>query len=583
MKLKILVAALSMGASFLWLLVSQCVFTPTMAGNGSQTPNSAIVGMIYKPDGKAPARGDSVVIRSRDYLADIQKLSKRSNSDTPFVRQSRTDDFGRFCFSSIPKGSYCIEAHDRNNRVLIEVDSSLFQSEIIELPTDTLKAAAKVQGKLIAGFNSTETYVRAYGLDVIIKVGPDSAFTLENLPVGDIRLLISIVIDNGESFDTVLNVDVTAGIDTIISMAIDPQIIERGITFQKTLCEDCGGTSVRQTSDGGYIVAGSISSNDSFKACLIKTGATGTVVWTKIFGGTDGYLGFQFVQQTSDGGYIIGGADTADMCLLKTDAAGNTAWMKMLTYRFIGRDCSDIGRGNSVQQTRDGGFIIVGGLKTYGDTTWDVYLIKTDATGTVMWSKTFGGHAYDYGESVQQTSDGGYIIVGETISYGAGNDDIYLIKTDSIGAAVWTNTIGDAGVDRSNFVQQTSDGGYIITGNAGYSISLIKTDSIGTIVFTQILDEDYYTANSAQPTSDGGFIITGTTRGTVTVEDAYLRKTDATGTLTWSKTFLDEYPGQCLSSSVQQTRDGGYILLVSSDNYRGDTFLIKTDANGDVN
>jgi outer membrane protein assembly factor BamB len=157
-------------------------------------------------------------------------------------------------------------------------------------------------------------------------------------------------------------------------------------------------------------------------------------------------------------------------------------WSK--TFGGTGHDV-----GYSVQQTRDGGYIIVGYTASYGAGGYDVYLIKVDANGNMQWSRTFGGSGDDEGYSVQQTSDGGYIIVGSTTSYGAGGSDVYLIKVDANGNMQWSRTFGGARDDGGSSVQQTSDGGYIIVGGTasygagGYDVYLIKL-GLGTIPTT---------------------------------------------------------------------------------------------------
>ncbi|MBL7046873.1 MAG: T9SS type A sorting domain-containing protein [Candidatus Marinimicrobia bacterium] len=287
---------------------------------------------------------------------------------------------------------------------------------------------------------------------------------------------------------------------------------EYGDTTWSAGIESGEGYCVQQTYDGGYIVIGKRNG-----VLLYKTNEYGETQWLKeIFEFTSmgdihgrGYWG----QETSDGFIITGEIQLYepngwDLLLIKTDFYGDTLWT-----RIYGRTSVD--RGTYVQKTSDGGYIIVG-TTAYYPKSFDIWLLKTDEFGDTLWTKTFGGYEYDFGESGQQTSDGGYIIVGRTTSYGAGRYDIWLIKTDEYGDTLWTKTYGGSELDRGYSVLQTSDGGYIIAGStesygSGESDAwIIKTDAQGDTLWTKILGGvDFDLAYSIQQTTDGGYIISG--------------------------------------------------------------------------
>jgi len=161
----------------------------------------------------------------------------------------------------------------------------------------------------------------------------------------------------------------------------------------------------------------------------------------------------------------------------------STSFAQQSWIRIFGGTYQDV--GYSVQKTSDGGYTVAGYTRSFGAGGYDVYIVKTDSSGDTIWTRTYGGVGEDYGYSVQQTTDGGYIVAGGTESFGAGGRDIYLIKTDSIGDTLWTRTFGGVYWDVAISIQQTTDGGYIVAGYAESfgaidgDVCLIKTDSNG--------------------------------------------------------------------------------------------------------
>ena len=357
------------------------------------------------------------------------------------------------------------------------------------------------------------------------------------------------------------------------------------------------GSSVQQTTDGGYIIVGSTCTDSNsvshfYDVYLIKTDGSGIEQWHKTFGGFSAEGGDD-VKQTADGGYIITGSTASfgnggyDVYLIKTNSNGDSLWTK--TFGGTGHDY-----GNSVQQTTDGGYIITGNKESsFNSSSWgDFYLIKTDSNGDSLWTKTFGP-AYGSSQSGQQTTDGGYIIIGATTSFGNGNSDAYLIKTDGNGDSLWTKTFGGIGNDYGNSVQQTTDGGYIITGDTwsfgnGYAdVYLIKTNSNGDSLWTKTFGGiEFDVGYSVQQTTDGGYIITGWTESFgVDGKDVYLIKTNSNGSQQWTKTFDGTWVwGDDVGRSVQQTTDGGYIITgyTEFDWSCSNVYLIKTDGSGNV-
>ncbi len=342
--------------------------------------------------------------------------------------------------------------------------------------------------------------------------------------------------------------------------------------------------SVQQTLDGGYIVAGDTNSSGKggYDFWLVKTDSAGNQQWNRTHGGTgDDYVGS--IQQTSDGGYIVGGdtrsfgAGESDFWLVKTDSSGNEEWNR--TYGG-----TDYELGYSVQQTCDSGYIIAGFTFSFGAGEGDIWLVKTNSSGGQQWNRTYGGPHEEEGYSVQQTSDGGYIVAGSAETWGTGETDFWLVKTDSAGHQQWNRTYGKYYLNWAYSVQQTSDGGYVVTGETNSNLAksdlwLVKTDSSGNEQWNKTYGgtgNDW--ANSVQQTPDNGYIIAGGTnssgRGGY---DFWLVKTDSAGNEQWDKTYGGIHDEDAFS--IQQTSDGGYVVAGWTNSFGAgsyDFWLVKT-------
>jgi len=360
------------------------------------------------------------------------------------------------------------------------------------------------------------------------------------------------------------------------------------IEWQKTI----GGigsdilNSLQQTADGGYILGGNSNSDTSGDKTenswgsrdywVVKLDAVGAIQWQNTIGGSSTET-LNSLRQTADGGYILGGTSRSpvsgdkientrggdDYWVLKLDATGAVQWQ-----RTIGGTLTDDLR--SIQQTADGGYILGGssssdisGEKTENSSGTDYWVVKLDATGTIQWQNTIGGDGSDVLNSLEQTADGGYILSGTSSSSISGDktennvglNDYWVIKLDAAGAIQWQKTIGGSGGDNLRSVKQTADGGYILGG--------------------------YSTSNTSGDKTEDGW-------GN---EDYWVVKLDATGTIHWQKTIGGA--GGDFLYSLQQTADGGYILGGSSwSNISGDKtensvggwdyWILKLDATGAI-
>jgi len=293
---------------------------------------------------------------------------------------------------------------------------------------------------------------------------------------------------------------------------------------------------------------------------------------------------------TSDGGYALAGyaghtgpfsAGSGDFWLVKTDASGNMMWNQ--TYGGTNFDAAC-----SLVVTSDGGYAIAGFTSSFGAGDNDFWLVKTDASGNMMWNQTYGGTGDDYAFSLVAISDGGYAVTGETRSFKAEGSDWLLVKTDESGNMMWNQTYGGTNYGgRAHSLIVTSDGTYVIAGDSSSTgetvdFCLVKAAASGEMIWQKTYGEGIDdSASSLVQTSDGGYALTGyTSSGAGT--DALLVKTDSEGNLEWSQTYGGT--GDDAASSVVQTGDGGYAIAADTTSFGAggyDFWLIKTEG-GDM-
>ena len=389
------------------------------------------------------------------------------------------------------------------------------------------------------------------------------------------------------------------------------------IDWQKTI----GGSgvdrlrSIKQTADGGFILGGNSYSGISGEKSesnrgnndywVVKLNINNTLEWQKTIGGSGDDI-FITVKQTVDGGYILGGYSASnisgektensrggyDYWVIKLNSNGGIVWQKTIG------GSSDDGLF-SIQQTTDGGYILAGtsnsnisGEKTENSrgSSSDYWVIKLNSNGDIEWQKTIGGFSDDALRSMQLTTDGGYILGGHSNSSVSGDKtdssrgdfDYWVVKLNSNGSIAWQKTIGGADNEEFNSIQQTTNGEYILGGRSYSNISgektqncrgaydywVVKLNTIGAIIWQKTIGGIGYDGLwEIQQTTNGRFIITGFSDSNISGEktessrgsyDCWLVELDSNGTLTWQKAIggssLDDL------NSIQQTTDGGYIL-----------------------
>jgi hypothetical protein len=345
---------------------------------------------------------------------------------------------------------------------------------------------------------------------------------------------------------------------------------------------------VINTPDGGYIIAGSTNNSNQYDADLyvMKADVHGNFLWGKTYGGAKPEYAYSMVA-TSDGNYFVvgysqsfGGGDF-DIYLIKIDPTGTLLWQK--TYGGIGNE-----HGREIIPTSDGNYAIVG-TSNSGQTSDQAFLMKIDLAGTVLWTKYYGGDMHEGGNSVKETPTGDFIVNGQTFSYGQTNGSVYLVKTNSTGDTTWTRYYNTGNItSEGTSIVSNPDGSFVFiirdsSATNDIDARLIKTDSNGNILWNKLYGGNQKdTPKRLRQTSDGGYVASITSRSFGWINpDMWILRFNTIGDTLWSKHFGG--PNHEHANDIKQTADGGYVVTGHSKSYGTDgqrIMLVRTDEAG---
>jgi len=346
---------------------------------------------------------------------------------------------------------------------------------------------------------------------------------------------------------------------------------------------------VQKTNDGGFIIGGGTNSfgAGSYDVLILKLNDIGEIQWQKVYGGAAEDYAYS-LKQTNDGGYIIAGKTKSfgvysyDIWVLKLYNSGDIQWQR--TYGSY-----DDEYANDIEQTSDGGFILAGVKSPYSGSLQDILILKLNNDGEIQWQKIYGGNAEDYAYSIKETTDGGFIIAGATSSYGAGNLDALIIKLDQSGTIQWQKTYGEINYERAFSIEKTTDGGYVIGGRtnsfgaASGDFWILKLNNSGGIQWQRTYGGSAFdTANFVKQTKDGGYIAIGWTNSYGNgFFDVMIIKLDVIGGIQWQKT----YGGDEIDYGyyIVETDDGGFLAVAQTNSFGSgsyDIWILKIDSSG---
>lgn len=550
---------------------------------------------------------------------------------TDFVISNISLKSGSTAFSIVGVTYPIILAADSSKRITVRYKptDSTTNYTVFEIQAGSCPSFFSMQGGFPGKSSTARTLkvVHPNGGE-LFAVGSDTVITWQGIAPAD-RVALEYSIDAGKSW--ILLTDSATGLTydwkniplpaSVSCLVRAQQWSESGpieqapkITWQRNL----GGTdyeearSIIQTYDGGYLMAGHTASGDGDvglkrgnRDCwVVKLDVLGNIQWKNIYGGalTDEVSS---IQQTLDGGYIFTGSTNSvdgdvtlnkgaqDVWVVKLNSIGNIVWQK--TY---GGTASEF--GNSIQQTSDGGYIVAGQTSSEnGDVTLnkglsDVWVLKLDQSGDILWQKTYGGSGSEGAQSIQQTNDGGYAFAGFTesndgdVTNAKGNLDYWVVKINGSGIIEWQKALGGTGVEAAREIQQTKDDGYIVAGSTtsnngdvtnnkgAQDFWLVKLNSVGDVLWQRVLGgPGVDLAYSVQQTADEQYLVVGSTSstsGNITenkgIADVWIAKVTVDGNLEWQKTYGGSEAD--VAYCIKQTTDVGYILAGYTGSSNGD-------------
>lgn len=360
-------------------------------------------------------------------------------------------------------------------------------------------------------------------------------------------------------------------------------------------CSFCGGMDdmacgVAATASGGYIMAGTTESFGTglSDAWVLKIDAKGNVEWEKAYGVKYDDYGHSIAAKW-DGSFVVAGDEThmgpgvSDAWVFKIDSDGNLLWQ----WAYGGADHDHAGE---IATTADGGYIVAGHTSSFGAGSTDCWILKLRGNGEIQWQKTYGGAMEDYGRSIAQTEDGGYIVAGSTTSYGQGFSDFWVMKLNALGEIVWQNTYGGALDEYARSIVQAKDGGYIV---AGESLSfshneaawILKLRSDGRVAWQKAYSgQQADFVRTVREAGDGGILVAGETFSFGQGEDdSWALKLDSEGAVEWEKVYGGSLEDSFLS--FFQTEDRGIVAVGSTSSFGtalSDCWTLKLNPNGTI-